>query len=56
MLQAAKMKNDVIIPEEGREGEGGGGRGSRLNLLPNFQKGGAWQDLNFERGMLEKRG
>ena len=21
--------------------------GGRLNLLPNFQKGGAWQDLNF---------
>ena len=33
---------------------GGGGRG--LNLLPNFQKAGAWQDLNFERGLLEKRG
>ena len=27
-----------------------------LNLLPNFQKGGAWQDFNFERGLLEKRG
>ena len=27
-----------------------------LNLLPNFQKVGASQDLNFERGLLEKRG
>ena len=29
-----------------------------LNLLPNFQKGGggAWHDLNFERGLLEKKG
>ena len=27
-----------------------------LNLLPSFQKEGAWEDLNFERGLLEKRG
>ena len=28
-----------------------------LNLLPNFfKKGGAWQDLNFERGVAGKEG
>ena len=27
-----------------------------LNLLPNSQEAGAWQDLNFERGLLENRG
>ena len=27
-----------------------------INLLPNFQKGGAWQDLNFERGVAGKQG
>ena len=31
---------------------GGGG----LNLLPNFQKGGAWEDFNFERGVVGKEG
>ena len=35
---------------------GGLGDGGELNLLPNFQKGGAWLDLNFERGLLEQRG
>ena len=28
--------------------------GGELNLLPNFQKGGVWQDLNFERGVAGK--
>ena len=27
-----------------------------LNLLPNVQKGGDWQDRNFERELVEKRG
>ena len=27
-----------------------------LSLQPNFWKGGTWQDLNFERGLLGKRG
>ena len=27
-----------------------------LNLLPNLQKGGAWQDLNFDREGCWKRG
>ena len=27
-----------------------------LNLLPNFQKGGAWQDLNFEMEVAGKEG
>ena len=27
-----------------------------LNLLPNLQKGGAWQDLNFDRGVAGKEG
>ena len=27
-----------------------------LNLLPNFQEGGAWQDLNFGRGIAGKEG
>ena len=27
-----------------------------LNLLPNFQKRGAWQDLDFERGIAGKEG
>ena len=27
-----------------------------LNLLPNFHKGGAWQDLNFETGVAGKEG
>ena len=36
---------------------GGWGWGvERLNLLPNFQKGGAWQDLNLERGVAKKEG
>ena len=32
--------------------------GERLNLLSNFQKGrgGAWQDINFLRGLLGRRG
>ena len=30
--------------------EGGGG----LSLQPNFQKGGAWQDFNFQRGVAGK--
>ena len=30
--------------------------GGGFNLLPNFQKGRAWQDLNVERGLLEKSG
>ena len=29
--------------------------GGGVNLLPNFQKGGARQDLNFQWGLLEKR-
>ena len=33
----------------------GGGEGG-VSLQPNFQKGGAWQDLNFKRGLLGKRG
>ena len=31
-------------------------RGGGLNLLQNFQKGGPWQDLNFERGIAGKEG
>ena len=27
-----------------------------LNLQPNFQKGGTWQDLNFLRGVAGKEG
>ena len=38
---------------EGRKREGGE-RG--LNLTPNFQKGGALQNLNFERGIAGKKG
>ena len=30
--------------------------GGALNLLQNFQKGGAWQDLNIERGVAGKEG
>ena len=30
--------------------------GGGLNLLPNFQKGGTWQDLNFYRGVAAKEG
>ena len=26
--------------------------GEGLNILPDFQKGGPWQDLNFQRGDL----
>ena len=33
--------------------EGGGGG---LSLQPNFQKGGPWQDLNFQRGVPVKKG
>ena len=34
-------------------GEVGGGG---LSLLLNFQKGAAWHDLYFERGVAEKEG
>ena len=27
-----------------------------VNLLPNFQKGGAWQDLHFDGGVTGKEG
>ena len=37
-------------------GEGGGGGGRGLNLLQNFRKGGAWQDLNFERAAGKEGG
>ena len=30
--------------------------GEGLNLQPNFQKGGAWQDLSFYRGAAGKEG
>ena len=26
-----------------------------LSLQPNFQKGGAWQDLNFQKGVAGKK-
>ena len=31
-----------------------GGGGGRLNLLPIFKKGEAWQDLNFESRVARK--
>ena len=34
----------------------GVGRVNKKRLLPNFQKGGTWQDLNFEKGAAEKEG
>ena len=30
--------------------------GREMNVLPNFQKEGAWQDLNFKRGFAGKEG
>ena len=53
-------QNDPKDDLKGQIGKGGwGGRmgGGDLNLLPNFsKKGGAWQDLNFEKGVAGKEG
>ena len=34
----------------------GGVGGWGLSLQPNFQNGGAWQDLDFYMGVAEKKG
>ena len=45
MNQKRRTAHDIKVPLKYLF-EGGGG-GMRLNLLPNFQKGRSWQDLNL---------
>ena len=52
MFQPEDLKKRPIIPIVCTPPLSAGG----LNLLPNFQKGGIWEDFNFERGLPDKRG
>ena len=61
-LKWVKFEKIFIVctpPHSAGAGGGGGAKEGRLNLEPNFQKEGAWQDLRtsaFREGLLGKRG